>query len=75
MDRRQNTYIMDKGFKGRVSNPDIPLGGLRKIKSADLKWPGLLPKKNCASLPLPPQKVKRPQDLGLLGSFAQEEQL
>lgn len=25
MDRRQNTYIMDKGFKGRVSNPDVPL--------------------------------------------------
>lgn len=58
MDRRQNTYVMDKGFKGRVSNHDVPLGRLRKIKNANLQLPGfLLYTKLRISSPLP-KKVK-----------------
>ena len=59
MDSRQNTYVMDKGFKGRVSNNDVPLGRLRKIKNANLKSQGFLPEtKLCISSPHSPKKVK-----------------
>lgn len=62
MDRRQNTYVVDKGFKGRVSNHDAPLGRLRKIKDANLKLPGFLPEtKLRISSPYSPKKLKTTQ--------------
>lgn len=74
MDRRQNTYVMDKGFKGRVSNHDVPLGRLRKIKNANLKLPGFLPEtKLRISSPHSPKKLKT-TNLEWLSSSAQEEQ-
>jgi hypothetical protein len=36
MDRRQNTYIMDKGFKGGVSNSDVLLQRAEKEQRSEI---------------------------------------
>lgn len=70
MDRRQNTYIMDKGFKGRVSNPDVLLP----------IWNGkeYCLRENCRPLcPLKKKKTKKAKKITgpeSLGGSAQEEQ-